>query len=572
MPLKPWLKEIPCKALTKSGRPCTMPRMKDSDFCVNHNPDYIRKKLDSKPLGFDELRALNLTMVDAMKSDKYLGDQFPKGFASWIPWMSCIKSMFGLAESMTEREKKIYFECTGRSALPEKPFEEVFLVIGRRGGKSFISALVACYMAVFRDWSEYLRPGEIGYIPVIASDRDQARVVMNYVKAILSRGPLSGVLDKEPLKTQVFLKNDIVIEIRTASDTGIRGYTTVAAICDELAAWRASEQYANPSEEILEALRPTMDTVRGSVLIGISTPKARKGALWSAFKSFYSKNDPHTLVWRASTLVMNATFPPEKVERAVIRSPLSARAEYYAEFRADIETYLPLEAIEAVMVEGRKALLPNPQMRYKAFTDPTGGVGAGDSFTLAIGHTDKNKIVIDKMLEAQPSNQGLDLEATVQNFSIVLKSYGCYKVVGDKFGGNWCSKEFRKHGIVYIPTEEPYRTKSEIYSMFEPIVTTRSVEMPDDEKLKAQLNDLERQIRADGKDSITHPKGGHDDVANAAAGLASILFEGINIGLTPEYMVQRLPTVLGGAYGAPVSEYDRQKHRVLDKLRKEGVV
>lgn len=425
-------------------------------------------------------------------------------------------------------------------------------------------------MAVFKDWSEYLRPGEIGYIPVIASDRDQARVVMNYVKAILSRGPLSGVLNKEPLKTQVFLRNDIVIEIRTASDAGIRGYTTVATICDELAAWRASEQYANPSEEILNALRPTMSTVKGSLLIGISTPKARKGALWNAFKDFYGKNDPHTLVWRAPTMVMNPTFDLEEIKRALVKDPLGARAEYYAEFRADIETYLPLEAIEAVMVTGRKALLPDPNMRYKAFVDPTGGVGAGDSFALAIGHADKNVIVVDRILEARPTDKGLDLKATVRNFSAMVKSFGLYQVVGDKFAGNWCSKEFGEHGIKYIPTAEPYRTKNDIYSMFEPIVMTQAIEMLDNERLKLQLNDLERQIRADGKDSVAHPKGGHDDVANVVAGLSSLLFKGIKIGLTPEYVAQRLPVVLGQEYGSPKSKYEEQKYRVLGKLREEG--
>lgn len=41
---KPWLEKVFCKDLQKNGQPCTMPRMKGSDFCINHNPEVGRKK------------------------------------------------------------------------------------------------------------------------------------------------------------------------------------------------------------------------------------------------------------------------------------------------------------------------------------------------------------------------------------------------------------------------------------------------------------------------------------------------------------------------------------------------
>jgi hypothetical protein len=36
-------------------------------------------------------------------------------------------------------------------------------------------ALIAVYLAVFKDWRQYLSPGEVGTIKVIACDRRQAR-------------------------------------------------------------------------------------------------------------------------------------------------------------------------------------------------------------------------------------------------------------------------------------------------------------------------------------------------------------------------------------------------------------
>ena len=42
-------------------------------------------------------------------------------------------------------------------------------------------------------------------------------------------------------------------------------------------------------------------------------------------------------------------------------------------------------------------------------------------------------------------------------------------------------------------------------------------------RLAAQLCSLERRTARGGKDSIDHPPGGHDDLANAVAGVAAIL-------------------------------------------------
>jgi hypothetical protein len=61
-------------------------------------------------------------------------------------------------------------------------------------------------------------------------------------------------------------------------------------------------------------------------------------------------------------------------------------------------------------------------------------------------------------------------------------------------------------------------TASELYLNFLPMVSNGSVELLDEKRLRAQLTGLERRARSGGKDLITHYQGGHDDLANAAAG------------------------------------------------------
>jgi hypothetical protein len=87
----------------------------------------------------------------------------------------------------------------------------------------------------------------------------------------------------------------VVIEVTTASFRSVRGYTVIACIADEVAFWR-SEESSNPDLEILHAVRPSMATTKG-LLLCISSPYARRGALWSAYKDHYGQ-DGDVLVWQ----------------------------------------------------------------------------------------------------------------------------------------------------------------------------------------------------------------------------------------------------------------------------------
>ena len=89
------------------------------------------------------------------------------------------------------------------------------------------------------------------------------------------------------------------------------------AVCDEIAFWK-DETTANPDVEVINAIRPGLATTPGSVLLAISSPYARRGALWSAFKEHYGK-DGAVLVWQADTLSMNPTIPASTVEEAYER-------------------------------------------------------------------------------------------------------------------------------------------------------------------------------------------------------------------------------------------------------------
>jgi len=410
---------------------------------------------------------------------------------------------------MTDAQAAIFRKHTGRRALPTTPAREGWLVVGRRGGKSRIAALVAVYCACFRDYRPVLASGERAVVMVLAADRDQARVVLGYIAGLIESVPMLARMVSSRTAEAIHLSNRVSIEIHTASYRAIRGRTVVAAICDELAFWR-SDDSANPDTEILAALRPAMATVPDPLLLCISSPFARRGALWQAHQDHFGKDGDPILVWQADTRSMNASIDPEEIRLAYERDPVGAEAEYGARFRTDVEVFVSREMLQATVISGRLALPPVAGVRYVAFVDPSGG--SQDAMTLAIAHKEGDVVRLDLVAERRAP---FSPDAVVSKFAQVLRRYRITRVTGDRFGGEWPRDRFRAHGITYRVADQ---SKSEIYGAFLPLLTSARVELLDHPGLVAEFLALDRRVARGGRESIDHPRAGRDDMANAAAG------------------------------------------------------
>jgi len=457
----------------------------------------------------------DFNIVRAIEDPKLFGPLF-KNQASFGNWKAMLKAIFGL--SMDKKETGIYKEYTGRTDIPKEQFKEIFAIIGRRGGKSFISAIVAAYLAVFHDWKQYLVPGELGWIMCIASDRRQAQVVMGYIKAIFRLKSFAGMVEVA-VKEEIRLKNQVAISVKTSDFRTLRGFSILAAICDEVAFWR-DENSCNPAKEILTALRPGLATMPGSMLINISSPYSKSGPLYESFRDLYGTDDPDVLVIKAPSKAMNPTLPDRVIDKALKDDYAAAKAEWLAEFRDDLEAYLSPEIIDASIVPGRYALPRLDETEYFAFTDPSGG--RGDSFTLAICHQEYRnkedeedeeiKIVLDRLEEMRPP---FNPRECVSAIAQILRKYNIEEVTGDAYAGEWVTRSFEDEDIYYRNSD---LSKSEIYIEFLPLLMQRSVELLDNARLAGQLKSLERRTRSGGRDIVDHPRGLHDDCANVCAG------------------------------------------------------
>jgi hypothetical protein len=170
------------------------------------------------------------------------------------------------------------------------------------------------------------------------------------------------------------------------------------------------------------------------------------------------------------------------------------------------------------VVAGRTELPPSTSTGgYVAFLDHAGGSGT-DSATLAIAHRASLDggapgAVVDLIREVRPP---FSPEQVCRDFARELKRYGIRVATADRYAADFAVEAMRREGITLKPAS---RAKSDLYKELLPLLNSGVVELLDNERLRNQLVSLERRTARGGRDSIDHPPGGHDDVANAVAGV-----------------------------------------------------
>jgi hypothetical protein len=431
---------------------------------------------------------------------------------SWATWKAVLKGAFALPMGS---EELALFRTVAERDPPRRQVRELWAIVGRRGGKDSIASAVACYFSAFIDWRSLgvLRPGELASVLCLATDKLQAQIIKRYTQSYFAKVPLLRPLVEREAVDGLDLSTGAELLILASNFRSVRGRSIACVVLDECAFWQ-SEQTANPDAEVYQALVPSLATLPGAMLIGISTPYRRAGLLWEKHRNHYGINDDDVLVVRGPSRLFNPTLPVGVIDDALERDAAAASSEWLAEFRSDIDGFAGREQIECCVSLNVRERPPQAGVRYHAFVDPSGG--SSDSFTLAVSHHERqgDVVVIDALREIKPP---FSPSSVCEEFARLLRSYSITRVVGDRYGGEFPREQFRRHGIAYEPSEY---SKSELYVDLLPLINSRRIDLLDHSRLLNQLSGLERRTSRTGMDTIDHAPGGHDDIANACAGAA----------------------------------------------------
>ena len=479
-----------------------------------------------------------LNIIEFIEHPDLLND---KSLSDWQRVI--LKSTYGLA--LNEAELDIYRRGTGRSEYDAREQEEVTLIGGRRGGKTCkIEAPIAVYEA-FRDHG--LPPGEEATIMLLAPQLKQAQIAFRFIRKYLLRSKILSKRIVKQSKNEITLDNGITIGCYPCSYVAVRGVTIVAVICDEMAFWRHEETFANPEQEILDALRPGMATILRPKLIKTSTPFKKEGVLWSEFQRRAGLNYP---VWQAPTPEMNPTVPHKVFQKARQLDEPKFRREYLAEFSENVTSWVDPEILQSSVQQNRTKLPPLPDTPYFAAIDPG---FTHDDFALAIAHrSPQGVIVLDRAVRWRGTKrQPVAFEDVCRQVKEQLDEFQLNFVISDQCYAQAVKQKLLELGIYCEIDPLGKTTRPQIFANLRHLLVQRRIELLDDPELLNQLRCLEERKKDGGSIDIRSSNQMRDDLAVVVALAANQATKQVLANTGPELgIIELSPCVLKGCAGA----------------------
>jgi phage terminase large subunit-like protein len=445
-----------------------------------------------------------LNIIEFITHPEVLNDQ-----SLSVAQQAFLKATYGLVLNSEERE--IYQRATGRSEIVLAEQNEATLIAGRRSGKtSKIGAYIALYEA-FRD--HHLTRGDRGYVMLIAPTKNQAKIAMRFIRAYLMSSPLLKQYVARERSEEVELTNGISIACYPCSYIAVRGVSVVCCICDELAFWRHEETAANPEEEVLCAVRPSMATYSTSKLIKTSTPHRKDGVLW---REFQQRAELDHLVWQLPSPEMNPTLQLSVLEKARKRDEENFRREFMAEFTDQIAAWVVPDVLDPCIVRGRIELPRVENASYVVAVDPA---FKHNDFALAVLHaTADGPVVVDRVARwAGTKKAPLGYEWVCGEIARISKEYGIREVLGDQYCAQVIKQYFDKLGIHYREYTFGAQTRADLFGNLRHLLVQRKIELLDEPVLLRELRTLEERHTPNGNIDIRPSHSQKDDVAVAVA-------------------------------------------------------
>jgi hypothetical protein len=223
-----------------------------------------------------------VTMRAALEDPELLGAALLG--ESWAIWRILLIAAAG--EPLDDAERAIFKQFTGREREPGEPIDTWLTVAGRRSGKTTAYAAAITYYSCLVDWADTLALGERGTALFLAPKQEQAMRAARYVRAFIEHSPIMSKLIMNQTQTSLELSNGVDVLVEAANWLTVRGATCVAVCLDECAFLRNAEESTLRDEDLVTALRPSLVTTSGPMLL-ISSPGTDVGIVHAIHRRHY---------------------------------------------------------------------------------------------------------------------------------------------------------------------------------------------------------------------------------------------------------------------------------------------
>jgi hypothetical protein len=445
---------------------------------------------------------------------------------------------------------------TWKDACPDG-YNEIDMIVGRRGGKSLIVAAVAAYkmyrLLSLRSPQDYygLVAGSPIDITLMAQDSEGSNRLYNALKACVNKAPFFSPYTKSITGEEMTFVSEadrgntsLTPSIKAASfpctTNAVRGPSSYFLALDEFAFYR--NQIGSNSDEMYEAATPatmqfkaggTKEGKRESMIFIITSPGNKIGKYYTLFKSAMEEGPSSpVLAFRCSTAEMNPRSDAPFLKQQYKENPEKFKAEYGGNFLEASETYVKSMVIEECIDKGRQntTFVPFEEVGHKYFW----GLDLGmkhDATALAICHWEcpqPNNLqlkydYVDRMMVGEGRYEGfkeLPLDDLLHWLIQMNNLMPCYQGGTDQYGGSMLVQLLQANNVTGM--ELIHLTggiNSQMYLTLKSLMENRQARFPYNEKFIAELKLLEASFTGKYQIKVAAPeeKGAHDDMADAAA-------------------------------------------------------
>lgn len=409
------------------------------------------------------------------------------------------------------------------------------LALGRRSGKTTMSAVVGLWTCLFRpEVAARVRPGERFYAVAVATNLRQARLFVQAAASIVAGSELLRSQVVSQSEDEIVFKTGGTLTAFPCSSRGGRGWPIACLLMDEAAHFLSESEGPAVAEKVFAALSPS--TAQFSNLARVivsSTPFGSDGFFAELYTRVSNGELDEAMAHRATTQEMNPTVDAAFLAREEQRDPEAFRSEYLAEFVGSGGAFLDPEVIAAAVAE-RQELPPEAGTGWVAGLDPA---FSSDPFGLAIVGRDRanpERLVLGRAQAWQPRRRlrgalskaaGLVTfdekrtheDAVLEEVAKVCKRYRA-RVVTDQFAAPQIVSRLRALGLSVRALPMTASSKTEVFLELRARLNTGELELYPEEQLLGELRRLRTRYTA-GSSSVVNPRvgGSHGDMAQALA-------------------------------------------------------
>jgi len=241
----------------------------------------------------------------------------------------------------------------GQSALVDlidgrrDELREIVIRKGRRIGMTMTASLVAAWYGTVLapHLRKHVLNGEDFRIALVATSRDQASLMLRFIKNFLKQSPMLAEQIVSETADSLRLIGGCEVGASVCSARAHRGWPNALVVIDEAAHYVESEGNMSLSS-LLEALRPSQAQFGSlALLLAISTPLDATGTFYELDQQAASGQFRDMAALHLPTVEARPELEPE-AERSRLRNPRSFEREYMGNYTSGEQSF-PLDLFDA---------------------------------------------------------------------------------------------------------------------------------------------------------------------------------------------------------------------------------